>query len=47
LNNQGVLRGFGTIVVAMGFSGNALQVLAVAFAVIVRHLGFEAFCASS
>ncbi len=45
LGNKDVLKGFGAILVAMGFSGNALQVLAVALGVIALHIGVKAFCA--
>ncbi len=39
LSSKSVLESFGAILMAMGISGNALQVLAVALAVIVLHLG--------
>ncbi|XOF35170.1 MAG: hypothetical protein ACL93V_07740 [Candidatus Electrothrix sp. YB6] len=45
LRKESVLKSFGAILVAMGFSGNALQVLAVAVAVIVMHIGCTAICA--
>ena len=44
LSNKAVLEKFASILVAMGFSGNALQVLAVALGVIVVHLGVKSFC---
>jgi hypothetical protein len=44
LSNEKVLHNFGAILVAMGFSRNAVQVLAVALAVIVLHLGVKAIC---
>ena len=44
LSNETVLKQFGAILVAMGFSGNQVQVLALACAVIVVHLGVKAFC---
>ncbi len=44
LSNKDVLKQFGVILVAMGFSGNALQILAVSLAVVVLHLGVKAFC---
>ncbi len=47
LSNEAVLKSFGALLVGMGFSGNALQVLAVALAVIVIHLGCTAICAEA
>lgn len=44
LSNEAVLKSFGAILAAMGFSGNVLQMLAVALAVIVIHLGCKAVC---
>ncbi|MGR0481165.1 MAG: hypothetical protein ACTFAL_07100 [Candidatus Electronema sp. V4] len=44
LSNEAVLKSFGTILAAMGFSGNVLQMLAVAAGVIVIHLGCTAIC---
>ena len=44
LSNEKVLHSFGAILVAMGFTGNAVQVLAVALAVIVLHLGAKTIC---
>ena len=44
LKNKDMLIQFGTILVAMGFSGDKLQVLAVAMGVIVIHIGVDAFC---
>jgi len=44
LSNEKVLKSFGVVLVAMGFSGNALQLLAVSLAVIVLHLGVKTIC---
>lgn len=44
LSNKEVLRTFGAVLVAMGYSGNALHVLVVAVGVIVIHLGCTAIC---
>jgi hypothetical protein len=44
LSNEAVLKSFGTILAAMGFSGNVLQMLAVALGVIVIHLGCKTIC---
>ena len=44
LNNKDVLKQFGVILVAMGCSGNVLQILAVSLAVVVLHIGIKAFC---
>lgn len=44
LSNEKVLKQFGAILVAMGFSGNQVQVLTLSCAVIVVHLGVKAFC---
>jgi hypothetical protein len=44
LSSKAVLESFGTILAAMGFAGNALQVLAVATGVIVLHIGCTAIC---
>jgi hypothetical protein len=44
LSSKAVLESFGAVLVAMGFSGNALYVLAVALGVIVMHLGCKAVC---
>lgn len=44
LSSKSVLESFGAVLVAMGFSGNALQVLAVAAGVIVLHIGCKAVC---
>ncbi len=44
LSNKEVLRTFGAVVAAMGFSGNALHMLVVALAVIVLHIGLKAVC---
>lgn len=45
LSNEEVLKSFGAILAAMGFSGNVLQMLAVASGVIVIHIGCKAICA--
>jgi len=45
LSNEAVLKSFGALLAGMGFSGNALQMLAVAAGVIVMHLGCRAVCA--
>ncbi|WPD20952.1 MAG: hypothetical protein SD837_12160 [Candidatus Electrothrix scaldis] len=44
LSSRAVLESFGAILAAMGFAGNALEILAVALAVIVMHLGCTAIC---
>ena len=44
LNNKDVLDKFGAVLVAMGFAGATLEILAVALAVIVIHIGVKAFC---
>ncbi|WP_417913004.1 hypothetical protein [Candidatus Electronema sp. TJ] len=44
LSNEAVLQSFGAVLAAMGFSGNVLQMLAVALGVIVIHLGCKAIC---
>jgi hypothetical protein len=44
LSNEKVLESFGVILVAMGFSGNALPLLAVSLGVIVLHLGVKTIC---
>lgn len=44
LSSRSVLESFGAVLAAMGFSGNALQVLAVAVGVIVLHLGCTVIC---
>ncbi len=44
LSNKQVLKSFGAVLVAMGFAGNALQILAVALAVVVLHIGVKAIC---
>ena len=44
LNNQQVVERFGAVLVAMGFSGAGLEILVVAIAVIVIHIGVKAFC---
>ncbi len=44
LSSRSVLESFGAVLMAMGFSGNALQILAVALGVIVLHLGLKTIC---
>ncbi len=44
LNNKDVIERFTAILVALGFTGNALEILVVSVAVIVIHLGAKAFC---
>ncbi|MDJ0617494.1 MAG: hypothetical protein QNJ63_12255 [Calothrix sp. MO_192.B10] len=44
LNNQEVIEKFGAVLVTLGFSGGALEILVVALAVIVIHIGVKAFC---
>ena len=44
LNNKDVLDKFGAVLVAMGFAGATLEILAVSLAVIVIHIGVKAFC---
>ncbi|WP_417910406.1 hypothetical protein [Candidatus Electronema sp. PJ] len=44
LSSKSVLESFGAILVGMGYSGNALHILAVALAVIVLHIGLKAIC---
>lgn len=44
LNNTDVVDKFGVLLVAMGFSGAALEILVVAIAVTVIHIGIKAFC---
>jgi hypothetical protein len=44
LSSKSVLESFGAVLVAMGFSGNALQVLSLAVGVIVLHLGCTVIC---
>ncbi len=44
LSNERVLKQFGAILVAMGFSGNVLQVVALACGVAVVHVGVKAYC---
>jgi hypothetical protein len=39
-----VVKSFGPVLVAMGFSGVLLQSLLVAVAVVVIHIGLKAFC---
>jgi hypothetical protein len=38
------VKTFGGILVGMGLSGSALQIVVVAIAVYVLYLGVEAFC---
>lgn len=44
LSSKSVLESFGAVLVAMGYSGNALQVLVVAVGVIVLHIGCTVIC---
>jgi hypothetical protein len=44
LNNKDVIDKFGVLLVAMGFSGAGLELLVVAVAVVVIHIGVKAFC---
>ena len=44
LSNEAVLKSFGAVLAAMGFTGNALHMLAVALGVIVLHIGCMAIC---
>jgi hypothetical protein len=44
LSSRSVLESFGAVLMAMGFSGNALHVLAVALGVIVLHIGLKTIC---
>jgi len=44
LSSKSVLESFGAVLMAMGFSGNALQILAEALGVIVLHIGCKAVC---
>jgi hypothetical protein len=44
LNNKDVVDKFGIVLAALGFSGAALEMLVVALAVIVIHIGVKAFC---
>ncbi len=44
LNNKDVIERFTAILVALGFTGNSLEILLVSVAVIVIHLGAKAFC---
>ena len=44
LNNKDVIDKFGVLLVAMGFSGASLEILVVAVAVVVIHIGVKAFC---
>lgn len=44
LNNEDVINRFTMILVGLGFTGRALEILVVSVAVIVIHLGVKAFC---
>ena len=44
LDNKDVLDKFGVVLVAMGFTGAILEILAVALAVMVINIGVKAFC---
>lgn len=44
ISNKDVLDKFGVCLVAMGFTAGALEILTVAVAVIVIHIGIKAFC---
>lgn len=44
LNNEDVLEKFGAALTVMGFTGVGLQILTVAIAVYVIHIGVNAFC---
>ncbi len=44
LNNKDVIDKFEVLLVAMGFSGAGLEILVVAVAVVVIHIGVKAFC---
>ena len=44
LTNQDVLDKFGVVLVAMGFTGAAVEILAVSLGVIVIHLTVKTFC---
>ncbi len=47
LSNKEVVRTLGAVLAAMGFTGNALQMLAVALGVIIMHVGLKAVCAEA
>lgn len=44
LSNETVLQRLGVILTGLGFSGGALQVIALSCGVIVVHLGVKAYC---
>jgi hypothetical protein len=44
LNNKDALERLGAVLVAMGFSGNAVSPLAVAAIVVIVHIGLKTFC---
>ena len=44
LNNEDAINRFTAILVGLGFTGGALEILVVSVAVIVIHLGVRAFC---
>lgn len=44
LSNKEVLKTFGAVLAAMGFTGSELQMLVVAVTVVVLHVGLRAFC---
>ena len=44
LDNKDVIDKFTPILVALGFTGNTLQILIIAVSVIVIHLGVKTFC---
>lgn len=47
LVSKDALNTFGGILIGLGLSGTALQIVAVALVVYVLHLGAEAFCQGS
>ncbi len=44
LNNKEVIEKFSAVLVALGFSGQMLEILVVSTAVIVLHIRLKAFC---
>ncbi len=44
LNKKDTVNAFGAVLAAMGFSGNALSMLAVALVVIVLHISVKTVC---
>ncbi|MDM8541856.1 hypothetical protein QUF90_12280 [Desulfococcaceae bacterium HSG9] len=44
LDNKDVLEKFGAALIAMGFTGSLLQILAVSTAVLVLHISLKTFC---